>query len=181
MKKHEPVMIGSKSCMRCGETKHVTLFHAHGGMRDGRLNKCAQCVKLCVDEWREKNPNARSIEHRRSAEKNGIKPRDQWRNEVAANAIGRKVSSLKYSHKRSAQKAGMPVWDVEFDDLVMEEAKRLADSRTELTGVKWSVDHIVPINHRHACGLHNGHNLNVAPAVWNSAKGNRSMRRFFGY
>jgi hypothetical protein len=180
MKVNEPVMDGVKTCIRCGEEKHVTAFHAHKYMKDGRLNKCAVCVKAAVDEWRQKKPDARKLEHKRNAERKGIKPRDQYLQEISANAMGRKIVSLKYFHKRRAQQLQMPVWDREFDELAFEEAKALADARTAITGFAWSVDHIVPINHRQATGLHNGFNLNVAPAVWNSSKANRHMSRYFG-
>ena len=173
-------MDGSKTCICCGSVKHVTKFHAHKMMRDGRINKCAACVKNSVSEWRLKNPDARSIEHFKVAAKKGIKTRAEYLKDVSENAIGRRSSSLKYSHKRYAQKKGMPVWDVELDDLAMEEAKRLADVREKITGFKWSVDHIVPMNHRSASGLHNAFNLNVAPASWNSSKANRHMNRFLG-
>jgi hypothetical protein len=180
MKVNEPVMDGTKTCICCGEEKHVTAFHAHKYMKDGRLNKCAVCVKVAVDEWRQKKPDARKLEHKRNAERKGIRPREQYLREITENAIGRKVSALKYQQKRAAQKLGMPVWLSELDELAFEEAKALAEARTAITGFAWSIDHIVPMNHRQATGLHNGFNLNVAPAVWNSSKANRHMSRYFG-
>jgi hypothetical protein len=181
MKKiNQPIMEGCKTCIRCSSVKHVTEFHAHKMMRDGRLNKCAVCVKESVSKWRLKNPDSRSVEHFRVAAKRGIKTREQYLKDVSENSIGRRSSSLKYSHKRYAQKRGMPVWDMELDDFAIEEAKRLADMRWKITGIQWSVDHIVPMNHRLATGLHNAFNLNVAPASWNSSKSNRHMNRFLG-
>lgn len=173
-------MQGEKTCFRCGQTKHVTLFHAHKYMADGRLNKCASCVKECVDEWRKANPGARSKEHRRVADRKGMVRQSEYLAIKKANAVGRKASSLKYFYKRMAKIKSLPVWDQEFDDLAMEEAKILADSRAAITGVPWEVDHIVPLNHRKASGLHNAYNLNVAPAAWNLRKSNRNMSRFFG-
>lgn len=179
-KNNAPIMDGLKTCIRCGETKHVTAFHAHKCMKDGRLNKCAVCVKKTVQEWRILNPDARKADHKRNAERKGIRTRLQWRDEIARNAIGRKVSALKYMQKRTAQKLGMPAWASELDELVIEEAKILADLRSQVTRFSWSVDHIVPMNHRNACGLHNAFNLNVVPSIWNSVKGNRHMHRYFG-
>lgn len=174
-------MIGTKACICCGEEKPVTQFHVHRQMKDGRLNKCAACVQKAVSDWRAKNPGARAKEYAlgQGAQKRARGLRRRLNGE-GHDPAKRKVSSLKYSHKRAAQKRGMPVWNAELDELAIEEAKRLADKRTALTGVEWSVDHIVPINHRQATGLHNAFNLNVAPAVWNSSKANRHMRRYFG-
>lgn len=149
-------------------------------MADGRLNKCAACVKECVDEWRKKNPEARAIEHRRVADKKGMMKQSVYLAIKTANALGRNVSAVKYHHKRKAKLANLPVWDQEFDDFAVEEAKLLADIRTKLTGEPWEVDHIVPLHHRSASGLHNAYNLNVAPASWNLRKSNRHMNRYFG-
>ncbi len=178
---YPPVMDGFKRCIKCGEEKHVTLFHKHPQMKSGRLNKCAACVREYVKKWVEENPGVRA---RQYAKNEGAKKRARGLRRrldgEGYDPLKRKISALKYSHKRKAQKIGMPVWDADFDEFVMDEAKRLAEDRTAITGHKWSVDHIVPINHRLACGLHNGHNLNVVPASWNSSKSNRNIGRFFG-
>lgn len=174
-------MIGEKTCICCGQEKPVTQFHVHRQMKDGRLNKCAVCAKKAVDDWRAKNPDARAKEYARGegAQKRARGLRRRLNGE-GYDPAKRKVSSLKYFYKRLSKQRGMPVWDSELDDLAMEEAKRLADQRTAITGIAWAVDHIVPINHKRATGLHNAFNLNVAPAIWNSTKGNRSMHRYYG-
>jgi 5-methylcytosine-specific restriction endonuclease McrA len=70
----------------------------------------------------------------------------------------------------------------ELDELVLEEAFILAAQREESTGIKWSVDHIVPLNHKHASGLHNAWNVQVVPALWNSIKRNTNMTQYItGY
>lgn len=69
----------------------------------------------------------------------------------------------------------------EFDELVQKEASDLCDMREKITMIKWHIDHIVPLNHKEACGLHNGYNLQVVPALWNIKKGNRNMKTYFGY
>lgn len=180
-KTNEPITTGTKTCICCGLEKHVTEFHVHRQMKDGRLNKCSPCVVRAVAEWRTKNPDARAREYAKGEgaekRKKGLRRR---LNGEGYDPSKRKLSALKYAYKRIAQKRGMPVWDQELDELAMEEAKRLADSRAALTGFEWSVDHIVPMNHRQATGLHNAFNLNVAPAIWNSTKGNRNMSRYFG-
>jgi hypothetical protein len=82
------------------------------------------------------------------------------------------------SHKRSASQRrreilkfqATPLWGDEF---VIEEIYHLSKLRSELTGVKWHVDHIVPINSEIVCGLHVESNLQVIPGILNISKGNR--------
>ena len=63
----------------------------------------------------------------------------------------------------------MPAW-VDKTELtkIYEQCCRL----TDMIGVKYSVDHIVPITHSLVCGLHVPWNLQILPAWQNSAKSN---------
>lgn len=38
----------SKACSKCGETKPLDAFYKHPMMSDGRLGKCAECVRADV-------------------------------------------------------------------------------------------------------------------------------------
>lgn len=73
--------------------------------------------------------------------------------------------------KRRARKLNAtPAWANEF---FIREAYHIARVRTKVTGIKWHVDHIVPLQSKLVCGLHVEHNLQVIPAVSNMVKGNR--------
>jgi hypothetical protein len=45
--------------------------------------------------------------------------------------------------------------------------------RTKMTGIEWHVDHIIPLQGKNVSGLHTPYNLQVIPASWNTAKGNK--------
>ncbi len=73
--------------------------------------------------------------------------------------------------RRTAQKLlAVPAWANKF---FISEAYHLAKLRTEITGFKWHVDHIVPLQSDLVCGLHVEHNLRVIPARDNLTKNNR--------
>ncbi len=71
--------------------------------------------------------------------------------------------------RKAAKLNATPSWANHF---FIEEAYHLARLRTKMTGIKWSVDHIVPLQSKLVCGLHVEDNLAVIPAVMNSRKSN---------
>jgi hypothetical protein len=75
--------------------------------------------------------------------------------------------------RRGVKIQAIPIWsDDEFEQLVMSEIYDLAKLRSELTGIKWHVDHRVPLISEIVCGLHCSSNLQVIPAFDNLSKGN---------
>jgi hypothetical protein len=73
------------------------------------------------------------------------------------------------NRRRSAKLNATPLWANQF---IIDEIYELAQLRTTLTGIKWHVDHIVPLQSKLVCGLHTEANLQVIPAIKNAIKGN---------
>lgn len=72
--------------------------------------------------------------------------------------------------KRRAQKKNAnAAWAEQF---LIQEIYALAKLRTKITGFKWEVDHIYPLQSDLVCGLHVENNLRVIPATVNRAKRN---------
>lgn len=74
-----------------------------------------------------------------------------------------------YAARYAAKLRAVPSWSNTF---FVEEAYRLAQIRTKVTGIKWAVDHIVPLKSKLVCGLHAHTNIAVIPALANSLKSN---------
>jgi hypothetical protein len=78
-----------------------------------------------------------------------------------------------YSLNRIASKKNRTMkWDKELTDLVMKEAHHLAKLREAVTGFKWHVDHVIPMNGKSVSGLHVWNNIQVIPASANVQKHN---------
>lgn len=55
-----------KKCFKCGAQKDVSCFYRHPKMKDGYLNKCKQCVKNDLSNYRQSNDYPRISDRIRS-------------------------------------------------------------------------------------------------------------------
>lgn len=75
-------------------------------------------------------------------------------------------STLRKAHVKQAT----PIWFNDDHAFVIREAYRLAILREKMTGIKWDVDHIIPIKGKLVRGLHVMENIAVIPRKLNNAK-----------
>lgn len=78
----------------------------------------------------------------------------------------------KSAHRRARKLKATPDWQKELTEFVIDEAFCLARMRLFSTGIKWHVDHVVPLSGKSVCGLHVWNNFSVIPAVENLRKSN---------
>jgi len=160
-----------------------------GGIAERRLNGdclCEQChvfvkyIKVTYAannkhkgiEWRLANPE------KMKAYKDAwvIKNRDTQANRIKQWKKNNPEKVLAAFHKRRASKIkATPCWYGEFDSFVMHEALRLARLRQSITGVKWHVDHMIPLQSKEASGFHCASNIQVIPEWMNVSKANRMI------
>ena len=161
-----------KKCIKCKDTKELTEFHKHKGMKDGHLNKCRSCVVEDVAAWRKKNPDCRKKEFQNNKEKHYERMR-KWtlNNKEKSNSYKRKwakknvdYSNAKTAQRRANKKQATPSWI--DNDLVK-------DMYMEAQYQGMQVDHIVPLTSDKVCGLHWEGNLQLLTAEENQSKGNR--------
>jgi hypothetical protein len=141
-------------------------------------------VKQYREIWRERNPTKNAQwkreGYRKAMAENPEKVRAAWKKYYDKDsAIARakawkkanpdKVAAISSNHRARKRMASV-AWANKF---FIDEAYHLAKLRTEATGFKWHVDHILPLNSPVVCGLHVEANLQVIPASVNYAKNNR--------
>lgn len=160
-----------------------------GGIADRRLNGdclCEQCLAFAkglkhtyavknkhrVIEWRLANPEKMKIYKdawllkNKDTQANSIK---QWKKDNPEKVLAG-------FHKRRASKIkATPCWYGEFDAFVMHEAFRLARLRQSITGVKWHIDHMIPLQSKEASGFHCASNIQVIPEWMNVSKANKML------
>lgn len=175
-----------KTCGRCGIQKEDSDFHKKVASRDGLNWMCKPCNCAHASAYR-----SASIWEYRERDKLRYRTKPGRREAMLAKATEqrkRNPESVR-AHKRAWAKRNPHIqiaknrirgakvhrarspWRNRF---FVSEIYALARLRTRVTGLKWHVDHVVPLRHPLVCGLHNEFNLRVIPGTENIAKGNRS-------
>jgi len=83
-----------------------------------------------------------------------------------------KCNALEAKH-RAAKLKRTPKWLTKDDLWVIQEAYSLAKEREKCTGIKWHVDHVLPLQGNLISGLHVPNNLQVITAYDNLSKSNK--------
>ena len=77
------------------------------------------------------------------------------------------------ARRKAAKLQRIPKWTNETDLWMIKEIYELSALRTNLTGILWHVDHILPLQGDRVSGLHTPFNMQVITAIENIRKGNR--------
>lgn len=158
-------------CRRCKETKPVAEFQKDSSKRLGIKNVCKPCNRAEAAEYASTRRGEYSARAKAWYQQNKERKQEYdraWRKGY----VKRKREELlaKVNARRRRVRGAQPAWANKF---FIQEAYRLAQLRSAVTGIKWSVDHIVPITHALVCGLHCEANLRVIPETENKRKNNR--------
>jgi len=147
-----------KECSGCEEFKSLESFYS------GR-NKCKNCLRLQKIDYRNSN-------------REKVREASRRYNKTATSKEYRKFYKKSRPHLKNAESAkrrasklnATPEWaDLSKIRLLYEKVKWLE----ALTGLKYHVDHIIPLRGKNVCGLHIWENLQILEASINESKGNK--------
>lgn len=140
---------------------------------------CMECRAAAIKEKRRNNAEFRG----RSAAENTEYQRNRYQNDPEFRAQKLKRCKAQYEkspeltrargqRRRAIESSAKPIWHGEFDEFVEQEAAALVIARTQATGIRWEVDHMIPLSAQIARGFQCATNLQVIPMRLNRSKNN---------
>ena len=159
-----------KTCIRCEETKEVSLFNKKTDSSDGYGSFCSQCQREKNKEYYQVNKERMKQQAAEYREENKEYYKEYFskfakKNRPKKNAVA--------SKRRSSKKQATPKWLTKQDLKLIEAKYAIASWLSAVVGIQYHVDHIIPLNGVNVSGLHVPSNLSVIPAKDNIIKGNR--------
>jgi hypothetical protein len=176
----------SRVCNKCLIEKPLEEYHRGKSSKDGRVRVCKACTKVADNiryqkdkeriskvnkEWAANNKQRKRQINLKSKRKNSAKSYEYLKSWREANQDRVRWHNSKY---RAAKQNATPFWLTEEQSQQIYDTYVLAKECEVLTGDKYHVDHIIPLNGEHVCGLHVPWNLQVLPADINIRKSNKA-------
>ena len=160
-----------KKCNKCKSYKDFVEFYKMKHASDGHQYTCKLCKKEIAKTEESK------LYHKKYKLRDGVKEKRAEYNKKWYDKGG-KHTVLKNLRLRQAREKNAAVLYSELDDIVYLAMVQHCKDLEKLTGVSHQIDHIVPLAHKDAGGLHTAANWQVVPAAWNLKKNNRSMELY---
>lgn len=168
------LIMKTKHCKYCNTTKDLTQFHKSPHEKYGVRNKCKLCVKaynsVRYEEKREELLQWQSDYYQENSEAVKEYNRKHYKRYYPKN---KPKYYSKNAKRRAIAKQATPAWaDLQYIEDLYANAAEANDIFKDI-GIKFHVDHIVPLNSPVVCGLHVEHNLQILTAEENLAKSNK--------
>lgn len=161
-----------KTCSACRQTKPLLDFLKNRAQKDGLDNQCVLCARLSKSKWKKANKDKYNAQQQRAYAKNTLKGQLRLRKYRAEN---RALTKAQVAKCRAARLKRTPPWLTEAHYKQIELFYGAAASLTKELGIKFHVDHIMPLCGKDSSGLHVPWNLQVITALENLKKGNKIL------
>lgn len=166
-----------KTCSKCKLQKETSGFYRNTSAGDGL---CTQCIS-CFQEYNKTETRKlimyksnHSPKTKLNKQKYSLSEKSRAAKQKYKHTTKGRVKQLSLTRKRQANKLNAtPPWLTKDHLILMEMEYQKALYLTKVTGIKWHVDHIIPLQAKNVRGLHVPWNLRVIPAVENESRGNK--------
>lgn len=171
-------MASCKTCSKCGEDQPASNFYNGRVCKDCKKasrKSRAGCPKAAAynREYAKTRVHVWSVRRKEQArlryEENKEHIRTQQKEYREANPDKNRA---KEARRRASKLNATPTWLTDEQKAHINRTYKLAQMMQEITGDKYHVDHIVPLQGKNVCGLHVPQNLQVLRADLNLSKSN---------
>ena len=145
----DPALEKAKTCSNCGGVKAISDFAKHKTGKYGVSAMCKACKNTYRSQYYEANKE-KSLEYSR-----------KW---SASNLAKKRAATAK---RKAFLLKATPKW---ADEILIRRVYSEADFLTKVTGIRYEVDHVIPLQGKRVCGLHVQNNLQVIKLVDNRKK-----------
>jgi uncharacterized Zn finger protein (UPF0148 family) len=159
-----------KVCKSCHSYKELPDFYKNKARKDGKTIHCKICISRKNKESYERNKKSRLEKAQIYRDRNSGRIKDYLKG-YQKNNLHKYAAHNSLRNKRMVE--ATPHWLTDVQKKEMENVYKKAKELTEETGVRYEVDHIVPVRSDLVCGLHVPWNLQVIPKGDNISKSNR--------
>lgn len=173
-----------KECKECECSKDIVEFNKDYSAADGYKNSCRECSSKKRKVYREKNDQVikhkKREDYRINKEQILRKKREQYalepqpirdrQNRYGKNNKAKRVASV--NNRRNRIKRSQPKWTSEYKS-EMEELHNMRLKLENTTGIKYHLDHIIPLTNSQVSGLDVPWNIQVLSASENTSKNNQ--------
>ena len=164
-----------KEALAAGDTKYIgaPCKYGHKGLRYTANSTCIICHKIAKKQYQKKYPEKQYARKKRYRDRYPEKHREIRRKESQLYRERNPEKIKANKGKRRADKINRtPNWLTKEDFKTIQNIYAKAIKKAEETGVKYHVDHIIPLRGKLVSGLHVPSNLQVISAKENLIKHN---------
>jgi len=159
-----------KGCTRCKSKLPEHEFHKNKNRKDGLAAWCKGCTKFNTRRYYSNLCPKKRLEYKRGWNCKNREHLNRYNEEW------RKKNPDKHTHRQALRRANKnratPNWLTEAQKKQIQSIYTSAKAMESKFGLKYHVDHIVPLNGKNVCGLHVPWNLQLLEASLNIRKGN---------